>query len=101
MTPLSNNINRTLSFFRYGTRLRPMRDWLVIIILAIVLFVLSIAWNTILFLRLTRGEFSSTPASAPDTTLTDSIEKTTTIFKNRAMESERYKNEYHFVDPSR
>ena len=86
------------SLLHYGKRLKPSRDWLALLGLSLCLFILSIVWNVWTFVRLTQGEALGASVVVEDTSSSEDALRT--IFKTRATEGGRYKNEYHFIDPS-
>jgi len=85
----------------YGSRIRPMRDWLVLISLVGLVFVASIAWNAWFFLRVTSEESLSVAPSADTVPLLGSLPAAREILSERAAEEGRYRSFYEFVDPSR
>ncbi|KND51179.1 MAG: hypothetical protein ABA06_02605 [Parcubacteria bacterium C7867-001] len=91
-----------LSSFSYGEYIHPLRDWFVLLIVSAVLLVASVGWNVWLFYRVLNGE-SLGSATASTTPLFDtaSLSAAQTVFDARAVEEERYKKEYRFIDPSR
>ena len=92
---------KSLAFLSYGPQVRPARDWLVLISIALVLFLASAGWNAWLFYRVIGGE--TLEAAAPSSSsafTTDSITKAEALFDERAAEAARYRSEYKFIDPS-
>lgn len=83
----------------YGKQLRPMRDWLFLVALFIVLFLGSIAFNVWQLSKVTAGEALSgeVTAKAPPSLTLDSLQ---TLFEDRREEQARYISEYRFIDPS-
>lgn len=103
MTKLPNILKKVTSLRvpKYGTQIRPVRDWLILLVVSAVLLIASAAWNALFFVNLFSEEASSAgvvPAHGPDYS---SIDRATETFEAREREQERYKNEYRFVDPSR
>lgn len=85
-----------------GTKhLNPVRDWLVVLVLAFVLLAGSIAWNTWFFFVALTDESTTVPSAREDTLDTSSIEKARALFDVRAAEEGKYRTEYHFNDPSK
>jgi hypothetical protein len=86
--------------FRYGKHLQPSRDWLVLLILWLVLFVVSIGYNVWLFARVTNGE-----PLEPGTEVREprqlNLDATNQVFDAREAERARYLETYQFADPSR
>lgn len=85
----------------YDGRPQPERDWSVLLSIAAVLFLVSVAWNTWLFLRVTEGHPIGAEAVQVPTVNTASLESVRAVFKERAEEEEGYRSVYRFVDPSR
>lgn len=83
----------------YGTILRPSRDWLLLLALALICLLVSVGWNLWTFDTVTEGGAvgADAPVQEPGTASLDSV---TRLFEARALEEARYKNEYRFVDPS-
>ena len=87
-------------FFTYGERLRPQRDWLVLLSITGVLLAISVAWNLWLFARVTNGEQIG-DQQAQTQVHGAKLDAMNALFERRAQEEGRYLNEYRFVDPSR
>lgn len=85
----------------YGERIRPVRDWLTLLLAAIVLLVMGIGWNVFLFNEFQNVK-SATSSTTPQTLnmVGDSITQIQSIFQQRATEEGNYQKTYHFVDPS-
>lgn len=85
----------------YGERIRPARDWFVLLVGASLLVVVSVVWNVFLLIRIERGE--AIDGSVPAASAFDSkpIEAVQEVFLKRAEEERRFRQEYRFVDPSR
>lgn len=90
-----------LSFLSYGPRVRPFRDWFVLISIGVLLLLASAGWNTWLFYRIFNGE-ALAPVTAPQGAnfSTEALTKAEALFSARATEEGKYKTEYRFVDPS-
>lgn len=88
-----------LKRINYGPRLRPSRDWLVILAIAFTLLLCSVVWNLWTFARVTGGETIGTQ-SPPPATADLPVDSVNRIFERRAAEEARYRSEYRFVDPS-
>ena len=82
-------------------QIRPNRDWFIILAISFVLLAISIGWNVLVFVRVTRGEALSGAEHASVSQTAASITEIHEAFEQRARESARYKTEYQFVDPSR
>ncbi|MFZ1987881.1 MAG: hypothetical protein WAV21_02520 [Minisyncoccia bacterium] len=101
MTTLRDIEKRALHSVHYGDRIQPVRDWVVLLGVGLVLFLGSIAWNLWLFVRVSSGEEIGTPSSAASGVNTDILQQAQEVFQARKVEEENYKNNYHFVDPSK
>ncbi|MDB5237094.1 MAG: hypothetical protein JWL88_196 [Parcubacteria group bacterium] len=84
--------------FRYGEKLDPARDWLMLILAASVLFAASIGWNLWLFIRVTNGDAIGN-ATATKALNPTSITSVNALFQQRADIETQYKNA-HFADPA-
>jgi hypothetical protein len=94
------SVSGKMHVFSYGEKLRPQRDWFVLLVVAGVLLAISVAWNLWLFSRVTNGELigdqqAQTPVHGAK------LDAMNALFERRAQEETRYLNEYRFVDPSR
>lgn len=90
-----------LSFFRYGPRLEPVRDWFMLLGVLGALVSVSVLWNIWLFVGVAEGDtIGNAPYEAPSLSgaSADAVRR---IFDVRSEEQKRYENEYRFVDPSR
>jgi hypothetical protein len=83
----------------YGSRLRPDRDWLVLLVLFTIALAASVVWNLSVFSRITKGQQVGTATVAQPVQL--QLGTVTTLFTQRADERARYLSEYRFIDPSR
>ena len=90
--------NSVFAFFRYGSRLKPARDWLVLLGIFALILGGSLAWNLWLFSQVTQGEKIGTATSTPPVEIR--LNQVRTLFSDRAAERDRYIGEYRFVDPS-
>ncbi|MBU6323484.1 MAG: hypothetical protein KGI41_02065 [Patescibacteria group bacterium] len=88
--------------FRYGSRLRPVRDWLVLLVCFAVLFGLSAVWNAWLFVRVANGDIlGGTPPAPPALFDPASLKSLQKLFDTRAQEETKYLvGSYMFADPS-
>jgi len=100
------NISNTITvFFRRlssGAHQDPVRDWLMVVTLSIIVFAGIIVWNVWAFDTVANGgAIGSATTSAPpvfDRTVLDNIH---TIFTNRAAEETKYvTGVYRYADPS-
>jgi len=88
-------------FFHYGDRVRPTRDWFVLITIAFVLLLVSVGWNIWIFVELANGQsLGPVPVARHTPIPTISVTSVQEVFKERAAEETNYQNNYHFVDPS-
>ena len=90
---------KSLKGLSYGRVLRPSRDWLLLLALALACLLISVGWNLWTFNKVTEGGSVGAPAPAQDTN-GSAIDAVTKLFEERALEENRYKSEYRFVDPS-
>ncbi|HEV7121751.1 MAG TPA: hypothetical protein VGN56_02920 [Candidatus Paceibacterota bacterium] len=83
---------------QYGERLNPARDWAILVSIAALLLLASIAWNIWLFYRVTSGDAIGAATVSPSLSpaSTGSVDA---LFQKRADTETEYKNA-HFVDPS-
>ena len=89
-----------LSFLKrlsYGKRVRPARDWLVLIIIALAGFAIAGTWVYLEGARARGGEVA--PLQVPGLS-DDVLERTEMLFEERSLEESRYRSEYQFVDPA-
>ncbi len=101
LSKITSRITTYLKFLRYGERIRPVRDWLVVLAVVAVLIISTSIWSYGLFRQTTAAERSQATAAAQASISRASLETVRNIFEARAAEHERYLSEYHFVDPSR
>lgn len=87
----------------YGTRLRPARDWWIIIIIGSLLILASVVWNVVLFQRVSEGEMLGKEGTQSKTILDkNEVEAIIQAFTDRAAEATKYNNgTYRFIDPSK
>ena len=101
MTSLTDIEKRALSTFTYGEQLHPVRDWLVLLIVAGVLLLTSAATNVLIYEGVksgVAGDAVSSPVAGVDAGAVSTVE---TVFKERATEMGNYETVYQFVDPSK
>ena len=89
-----------LSHITYGKRVHPSRDWLIVLVVALLLLVASGLWGTILFIRGAEAEALGESIGNAPSVSGKILEQTSALFEERALEEGRYRNEYRFVDPS-
>lgn len=84
----------------YGPRIRPARDWFVLLSITIVLLIASVLWNLWLLKSVEQGGTIGNEAPPPAFDAAP-IESVRTLFESRSAEEARFRQEYRFVDPSR
>ena len=93
----------SLSFFSklsYGKRIHAVRDWFVVLVIALVLALLSALWNTWTFFRVVEGEQIGVATTTPSVFSPATLEGAQQMFDRRALEEARYRSEYRFSDPA-
>lgn len=92
------SLNSTTKKFHYGDRLRPGRDWLVLLVFFIIALAISVAYNLWTFSQVTNGQkIGNAPVTTPAQIKLDQVQN---LFDARAAERAHYKSDYRFVDPS-
>lgn len=99
MTSLSDLEQKTIARISYGERVRPIRDWLLLLSAATLLFIASAAWNTWYYYQVLAGPVEAT-ASAP-TLDTAAVTGARKALDMRAAEEAKYETTYQFADPSK
>jgi hypothetical protein len=84
----------------YGESVHPVRDWFVIVAIALLLLVTSVGWNMWLFSRAIEGEAIGETPAPTDTYDLSSLETVRSLFERRQAEEMRYRNDYRFIDPA-
>jgi hypothetical protein len=97
----SLSLSTYLGRLRYGDTLRPGRDWFVVIGIAVIVLIASIALNVWFFISLANSE-NAAPAvtTAHTTSSAGAVTDVQNIFQERATQQTDYQQTYHFVDPS-
>jgi uncharacterized iron-regulated membrane protein len=96
-----SSLSSLKKMFAYGDRIRPARDWFVLLTVFIFLLLVGIAWNVFLFTQFANEVTTNAATAAPaQLNASSSIVKVQTIFQQRATEENNYQQNYHFVDPS-
>jgi hypothetical protein len=97
-----HRMNSFLKRLRYGANFDPVRDWLLMLILSIVMLVGIVVWNVWAFSTVVSGGVIGAPTSGTSPTFNRaSLDAVHTIFTNRAAEEVKYETGvYSFVDPS-
>jgi hypothetical protein len=82
--------------------LDPERDWIILLLIATVLFIGILAWNVVLFDTVATGGVIGKPLpSASPVFSRTSLDAIHAVFVNRAAEEAKYVGEgYHYADPS-
>lgn len=99
-------IPRTIEAFadrlRSGARLDPVRDWLMLLALSIIVFIGIVAWNISAFSTVARGGVIGAGAtSTPAAFNRSSLDVIHAIFEKRAAEEVKYvTGVYRYADPS-
>ncbi len=86
---------------KYGTRLSPNRDWLIIISIVFVVLIVGVIWNIFVFFSVVSGPTISSTTPTKNAILdSNAMYKVTQIFEVRHAEQLKYKSgEYTFSDP--
>ncbi|MGK2908739.1 MAG: hypothetical protein ACSLE1_02920 [Sphingobium sp.] len=95
---LSLNLS-SLKKLGYGDRVRPSRDWFVLLAIACVLVGASIGWNVLLYKTAERGGAIG-DERLPEPFDAAPIESVRAVFESRALERAQYEQGPRFVDPS-
>jgi hypothetical protein len=87
----------------YGSRLKPTRDWYVLLAVGAVLLLGVVLYNVWVFDKLASGQTLGTQTlTAPSLFNRSSLDAIQKVFADRAAEEAKYLNgTYHFADPSR
>lgn len=98
----SRFLRSTLDRLRYGPRVDPARDWLVLITLGAILFAGILAWNIAAFDTVASGGVIGSPFRvAPQAFSRSSLDEIQKVFTDRAAEEAKYQGgTYRFADPS-
>ena len=103
MNPLTDYSKKFAAYLRYGDKLNPLRDWLILLGISAVLMIGIIAWNVWAFSTVVSGgtisKTMSTPIAPVNLSSLESIQK---IFTARKEWQDMYlTGAHHFVDPSK
>ncbi len=90
-----------LSRLAYGKRLRPSRDWFVLVSLTLLAIAGFAVWSVWIYLGGAQASQSEAVPLLVPTLSPEALEETERMFERRAAERVRYESEYEFVDPSR
>lgn len=87
---------------RGSARLNPVRDWLLLCTLSIIVLASIIVWNAWAFDTVANGGvIGSVATTSPSTFSRSSLDTIHTVFTNRAAEEAKYRTGvYHYTDPS-
>jgi len=79
---------QSLRKIRYGNQIRPVRDWFILITVAIVLLVLGASWNVLEFNNVIASKITA-PQSSPHKNALNgaTMQKVQDIFSVRARDS--------------
>lgn len=94
---------RLLRTFRLSIDDVPLdaaRDWLVVLVLFLVLFLVSVAWNIVLFNRVVDGGVIGGKAPTTEVGTLDSLDSLRTLLEERHAKETQYRTTPSFVDPS-
>lgn len=97
---LTRALTHALSALRYGDRIRPTRDWFILLGLFFVALVAGTVWSVLFFLNVVSEEPTAQTAVSEVNDKTP-LEQVRALFMTRDEEAARYRSEYRFVDPSR
>jgi hypothetical protein len=89
------SLSRSLS---YGTRVRPARDWFVLLSLFTLILVGSVIWNLLQFSRVIGGQQIGSSSVATSSPIR--LDTVQALFTQRTQERAKYQGQYRFVDPS-
>ena len=96
VTPMTSYFNSFIKKIRDGARPNPSRDWGLLIILFVAIFIIIVVSSIVTFQKIIngdRGEASAKVSSQVfDRSATDTLR---TLFEQRAVEVEKYKIELH------
>lgn len=84
----------------YGDRIHPVRDWLALLSVLLVVLIASVAWNAWFFVNVTDENAFSTPGQTAPTPMLSVLPAAREVLETRAGEADRYRSFYEFVDPS-
>jgi len=100
MKNLLESIKNSGKMFSYGERMRPFRDWFILIAIFGAFCTASMVWNLWLFAKITAGETIGVATTTPvqQAPAFDVVEG---LFVERGEERTRYIETYLPQDPSR
>lgn len=99
---MTNPLNFLAKRIRAFSHLDPERDWIILLILSIITFIIIVVWNAWAFDTVASGGvIGSTTTVTPPVFSQTSLDAIHTIFANRATEEVKYVSDvYHYIDPS-
>jgi Trk-type K+ transport system membrane component len=99
MNPFLERMNRRLHSL---SALDPERDWIVLLLVATMLFLGILAWNVVLFDTVANGGVIGKPVPTASPAFSQSsLDAIHAVFANRAAEEAKYLGDtYHYADPS-
>ena len=95
-----NSLSKLQKRFAYGDKLKPYRDWFLLLGLMLLILVASVGWNIVTFFRAVDGEVIGTTEPPKEIFDEAAVERVEEAFTARAEEEARYRTTYQFVDPS-
>ncbi len=101
LASLTTFLKKYLRMFSYGDRVRPQRDWLILMMIMLGILAVSAGWSYWLFEHISSGEAESQSATPATSVKAVSLDTVRTVFDARAIEHTHYLSDYHFVDPSK
>ncbi len=96
-----SSLTHALRSLQYGPRIRPVRDWFVLLGIVFVLMLASVGINVWLLTTVERGEALGPAGAAMPALDKGPMEHARALFEKRVQEQDRYLEQYRFVDPSR
>jgi len=94
-----SSIFSLLKGFSYGPRIKPYRDWFVLLSVFFICLLCSFVWNIWLFSKVTNGQAIGNAPTTPALQAAN-LDSVRALFDARSAERVRYQSQYHFVDPS-
>ena len=90
------------SRFRYGQRIDPSRDWLVLLSVSGIILAVIVVWNVWAFDTVSKGDSIGAPVETGAPLFNQaSLNELNAMFSARASEEQKYQSgAYTFTDPS-
>lgn len=97
-----NLFTQRLRRLRSLSDIDPERDWIMLLIAAIIMLVIIVVWNAYVFDTVAGGGVIGSPATTVSPVFSQSsLDAIRTVFENRAAEEAKYISDvYHYADPS-